>query len=234
MTILAFDSSGKSASAAVLKGGVLAAERFINNGYTHSETLMPMIAGVLKDSETEPADLSLIAVTKGPGSFTGLRIGLATAKGLSLPSGIPVAGISTLLALYYNARFFAGTVCALCDARRNEFYNALFLGGEEEPVRLSPDRAVSFGELQSGLGKIEGKILLVGDGAGLYQKLAGVDGKTAAAPENLSNPRAGSVALAARDILKKDAGAFSGEVSLEYLRLPQAEREYAQKNKGGF
>ena len=128
MKILSIDSSTKAASVAVIDGNKISAEYFLNTGFTHSETLMPMIESALKHSASKLSELDLIAVTVGPGSFTGVRIGVASAKGLSFTSNIPVVGVSALEALAYNLKGMQGEfiVSAVIDARCSQVYNALF------------------------------------------------------------------------------------------------------------
>ena len=147
MRILAFESSAKAASVALLEDGVLAAERFVNNGKTHSATLMPMAEGLLRDCGTDPAELDYIAVAKGPGSFTGVRIGVSAAKGLGWAAEKPLLGVSTLEAMAFQMRHLSGVICPVMDARRAQVYNALFRSDGRALTRLTEDRAISLEDL---------------------------------------------------------------------------------------
>ncbi len=227
MNILAIDSSGKSASAAILKEDKLIGETFLNTGYTHSETLLPMIINLLSACKTELSEIDMIAANRGPGSFTGLRIGLSVAKGLAFSQETMLFGTPTLLSLAYNVKQFDGIICPVMDARRNEFYNALFEG--QSLKRLSVDRAISAEGLYFELSKLNKRVILVGDGARIAISLFPPNENIGIAEENLLYPRAGSVAFTACLLLKQ--GEKAGEFMPEYLRMSQAEREYREKQK---
>ena len=126
MKILALESSAKAASVCLWEDGVLLAESYQNSGLTHSRTLLPMCQTMLDNCGHQLSEVDVIAVAKGPGSFTGLRIGLSTAKGLAWPRQLPCIGVSTLEAMAENARAFEGTVICAMDARRQQIYNAVF------------------------------------------------------------------------------------------------------------
>ena len=147
MYILGLDTTAVTATAAVCRAenGVITehAHFSLKNGLTHSESLLPLIDGVLKELGVSPKDIGLVSVSVGPGSFTGVRIGVATAKGFAYAQGIPCAGVSTLEALAKNCAGFRGVVCPVMDARRSQFYNALFKDGK----RLCPDRCIAFEEI---------------------------------------------------------------------------------------
>ena len=147
MKILAVDSSAKSASAAVTQDEKLVAESFVNVGLTHSETLMPMIHSVLKNAGTDIKDIDAFCVTVGPGSFTGIRIGISAVKGLAQPQNKPCFGISTLDAMAYNSEDFNGIICCVMDARCSQVYNALYKCSGKLIKRLTPDVAISLEEL---------------------------------------------------------------------------------------
>ena len=164
MIVLGVESSAVVASAAVLKDGKVIGEKFLNSGLTHSVTLLPMIKEVLDDCDVSVCDVDVFAVSAGPGSFTGLRIGAATVKGLC-QNDARCIGVSTLLSMAYDRLDFDGVVCACMDARCSQVYNALFEIKDETPHRLCDDRALMIDELVDELKKIKQNILLVGDGA---------------------------------------------------------------------
>ncbi len=230
MLILGFDSSAVAGSCALCEINgektALISESFVNTKLTHSQTLLPMAENMLKSVGININEVNLIAVTVGPGSFTGIRIGAAAAKGLAYALNIPCAGVSTLHSLAYNCLGTDGVVCAVMDARCNQFYNALFSVKGSAVTRITPDRAISAEELNSELiGNYGGdKITLVGDGAELAHKiLKGV--KAESAPVNTRLQRASSVCLAAPEYKQISAR----ELLPVYLRLPQAERERMAK-----
>lgn len=223
------ESSSQAASCAVVEDGRLKGEFFLNCGLTHSQTLMPLIDGLCRQAGPL-AKIDRLAVSIGPGSFTGLRIGLASAKALGAALGLPVAGVSTLLALGYNLVGFGGLCCAALDARRQQIYGALFSLKEGKPERLTPDAALSLEEMAGQLAArlVPGEpIWLVGDGAELCLQAFEAKGlPVRLAPPALRLQRAASVAFAALD-----AGEWqsAGELQPSYLRLSQAERELQEK-----
>ena len=215
MTILALDASSVSCSACVSENGKILAEAFINTALTHSVTLLANIKKVLEQSEKTIEDIDLIAVTAGPGSFTGVKIGVACAKGLAFERDIPCFAVSSLAAAAENVSLFSGTVIAVMDARRKSFYNAVFKNGK----RVCADRQSPDAE----------PVVAVGDGAELFVRLCSEHGREniKAAPSFLRYIKASAVAeLALRgDCEKRDC------VSLApvYLRSPQAERERLER-----
>ena len=226
MLTLAFESSAKAASAAVMRDGELLGQYFQNSGLTHSRTLLPMAEDLIKNLGLTLGDMDLFAVSRGPGSFTGIRIGVATVKGIAWALEKPVCGVSTLEAMA-RLGVCAGEgalVCCAMDARRGEVYNALFEIRGGEPVRLSPDRAIA---VQALAGELAGKsVYVVGDGAALCCRglsELGVDCRMA--PEIVRYQCAWGVAAAARmeDAVKGE------ELSPVYLRLSQAERERRER-----
>ncbi|MBQ1678535.1 MAG: tRNA (adenosine(37)-N6)-threonylcarbamoyltransferase complex dimerization subunit type 1 TsaB [Oscillospiraceae bacterium] len=227
MRILAFESSAKAASVALLTDGVLTAESFQNSGMTHSRTLMKLAQDLLDACELSPAELDFVAWANGPGSFTGVRIGAAAAKGLCWGRELPGLPVSTLEAMAWNAAGADGVICCCMDARRSQVYNALFRIADGSPERLCPDRAVSLEELEAELRTLEGPIRLVGDGAllcwdALHERVPGLR----LAPEHLRQQRASGVALAALEALRSGAEPDrDGRTIPNYLRLSQAERE---------
>ena len=229
MLILGLDASAVAGSCALCDIGeeksVIIAESFVNTRQTHSQTLLPMVEAMMKNAGVGLDKAELIAVTNGPGSFTGIRIGVAAVKGLSYALGVPCVGVSTLHALAYNLSGFDGIACAVMDARCNQFYNAIFSVGKGTPERLIPDRAISAEELSQELLKYGNKrIILVGDGAELAFKLL-KDVKTELAPLAVRFQKAESVCLASAEYAQTSAK----ELLPVYLRLPQAERDRLAK-----
>ena len=232
MLILAFETSAKAASVALVEDGKLLGESYQNTGLTHSQTLMVMAEDLLKQCGKTVNDITAIAVAEGPGSFTGVRIGVAAAKGFAWGREIPCYGISTLEAMAVSLGAWEGHVCACMDARRSQVYNALFYVNQGSLERFSEDRAISLADLKKDLEHIEGPIYLVGDGAGLtYKTLAPEIPNLILPPEHRLHQRAVGVALLA------EAKALAGEsgdgnaLSPNYLRLSQAERERMEKLK---
>lgn len=223
MRILAFESSAKAASVAITQDDKLLGEYFQNSGQTHSRTLMQMAQNLLENCDLTPQDIDALACAAGPGSFTGIRIGVAAAKGFAWGRELPLYGISTLQAMAYNAGAFEGVVCCVMDARRDQVYNALFSAKAGVLHRLCEDRAISVEELQKELIPITEKILLVGDGAQLCAGL--IELPTLLAPEHLCHQRAGGVALCAYADALSGKTANGAELIPNYLRLSQAERE---------
>ncbi len=219
--ILSVDSSAVTASVALTDGENVINNEFVNAGLTHSETLLPMIKRVLGD--TKVSDLDAIAVTAGPGSFTGVRIGVATVKGLAFEKNIPCIGVSTLEAIAYNFADENIIVCAVMDARRMQFYNALFEIKNGKAIRLCDDRAISITDLREDLKKYD-RVVIAGDGAKLCFDNINLDNCTLAPNDKMYQNGIG-VSRAAKD--KKKISAFS--LMPVYLRLSQAERELKLK-----
>ena len=222
--ILGIDSSAISAGCALVEDDKIIAEQYLNTRHTHSETLLPMISGMLKSAGVELGDVEKIAVSTGPGSFTGLRIGISTAKGLADAVGKKCVAVSTLEMIAYNFVGVDGIICACMDARCKQVYNALFKSEHGVITRLCDDRAISADELSTELGKIGGKIFLAGDGAELMHGFT--EEKYTLAPPALRFQRGSGVCFAARDLSEVEPAALMPK----YLRLPQAERERLAKN----
>ena len=224
MLILGLESSAKAASAALCRDGELLGQYTQCSGLTHSRTLLPMVEDLLKNTETKLADVDAVAVAGGPGSFTGIRIGVAAVKGLCWGAQKPAIGVSTLAAMAWNgvAAGEGSIICCCMDARRQQVYNALFEIRDGRPVRLVPDRALSVEELAPELEKYEKRVFLVGDGARLcYNLLGGLGVEGALAPEPLVQQSAYGVCRAA----ETEKAAPASELLPVYLRLSQAERE---------
>lgn len=232
MKILAFDSSAKLASAAVTDGEKLLALYNIDNGLTQSELLLPMIENLLKELKLSFSDIELFAVSAGPGSFTGVRIGVALLKGLAFGKNLPCVSISTLEALAENARGLKGIIVPVMDARRSEFYNAIFKCDGKELSRITEDRAISASELAKELSKFKEDVYLVGDGYDIAKRLLSEEGASLAeTPYLLRSQNAASIArLAYKKYLSGEALSDS-EIMPTYLRLPQAERERLEREK---
>ena len=232
MLTLAFETSAKAASVALTENGKLLAESYQNTGLTHSQTLMVMAEDLLKQCGKTMSDVTAVAVAEGPGSFTGVRIGVAAAKGLAWGGQIPCYGVSTLEAMAVSLGVYEGHICACMDARRNQVYNALFLVDNGKIERISEDRAIALTDLQEELEHIDGPIFLVGDGSLLTHKtLSGAIDSLILPPEHRMHQRAVGVALLAE---KKQADGETGDgnaLSPNYLRLSQAERERMEKEK---
>ena len=226
MLILAFETSAKAASVALTENGKLLGEAYQNTGLTHSQTLMVMAEDLLKQCGKTVNDLTAVAVAEGPGSFTGVRIGVAAAKGFAWGRQIPCYGISTLEAMAISLGAWQGYVCPCMDARRSQVYNALFYVNHGRLERRCEDRAIALSELKEELKKCEESIFLVGDGANLcYNTLKTEIAGLILPPEHRLHQRAVGVALAAE---AKCAAGESGDgnaLSPNYLRLSQAERE---------
>ena len=226
MRILAFESSAKAASVALMEDGTLVAESFVNNGKTHSATLMPMAQQLLRDCGVAAGDLDAVAVARGPGSFTGVRIGVAAAKGLAWAAEKPVCGVSTLEAMAFQLRQVRGIVCPVMDARRAQVYNALFSSDGETLTRCAEDRAISLEDLKKELQKTEIPIFLVGDGSRLcYNTLKAEVPNLILPPAHLEMQRASGVAMAALKAAAAGERQTPEELVPNYLRLSQAERE---------
>lgn len=219
--ILSFDSSAVTASAALTDGDKIINSAFINAGLTHSETLLPMIKSVMNGYSFK--DLEAIAITAGPGSFTGVRIGVATAKGLAFDNDIDCISVSTLEAIAYNFTDKNTIVCAVMDARRMQFYNALFEIKDGTVKRLCDDRAISIEDLSVQLSAFD-EVIIAGDGAKLCFDNLSLDNIKLADDERIYQ-NAVAVSKAAKN--KKRISAAS--LMPVYLRQSQAERELKLK-----
>ena len=232
MLILAFETSAKAASVALHDGQKLLAESYQNTGLTHSQTLMVMAEDALKQCGKCAQDVTAVAVAEGPGSFTGVRIGVAAAKGFAWGREIPCYGISTLEAMAESLGAFQGYVCPVMDARRSQVYNALFYVNSGTPERISEDRAIALSDLAEELKNLEGPIFLVGDGSCLtYNTLKDTIASLVLPPEHRMHQRASGVALAAANKIAAGDCGDAASMTPNYLRLSQAERERMEKQK---
>lgn len=226
MLTLAFESSAKAASVALVRDGDLISQYSQCSGLTHSRTLLPMAEDMLKNAELSLDKVDIFAVAHGPGSFTGIRIGVSTVKGLAWALDKPCVGVSTLEAMAWHGLSAGGYICPVMDARRSQVYNALFKIEGGRPVRLCADRAVALPLLAGELEKLNAPVFLVGDGAKLTASFLEEQGLPyVLAPENLRWQSAWGVAMAAMD--KKPGDAH--QLLPVYLRLSQAERERQER-----
>lgn len=233
MKILALESSAVAASACLCEDDFLIAQSYENSGLTHSVTLLPMAKQLLDRVGVKLAEVDVIAVAAGPGSFTGLRIGVAAAKGLAWALDKPCAKVSTLEAMAWNVSALPGRICPVMDARRAQVYNALFTSDGQTVTRLTPDRAISLEELAGELDKTDGEQILVGDGAQLcYNDFIKRGLQARLVSPNLCFQQAWGVARAGWELAKAGNLVSAGELVPEYHRLSQAERErLAKENK---
>ena len=223
MLILAFESSAKPASAALVKDGQLLSQYMQCSALTHSRTLLPMAEDMLKNAELRLSDVDLIAVAHGPGSFTGIRIGVSTVKGLAWAAEKPCVGVSTLEAMAWHGLAVGGYICPVMDARRSQVYNALFKIENGRPVRMTEDRPIALEELAKEVTALGAPVFLIGDGAALCFEYFTAHGVPCVmAPDNL---RWQGVAMAAADKTPGNAD----ELLPVYLRLSQAERERQER-----
>ena len=226
MRILAFETSAKAGSVALLENGKLLGESYQNTGLTHSQTVMTMAEELLKNCGYTPRDVEAVAVAAGPGSFTGVRIGVAAAKGFAWGGDIPCYGVSTLEAMATGLGVWDGYVVCAMDARRSQVYNAVFEAKQGVLTRKCEDRAISLEELAEELKKVEKTIFLVGDGSLLcYNTLKETVPNLVLPPENRMHQRATGVALAAQKLVDEGVPGDAGALEPNYLRLSQAERE---------
>ncbi len=230
MLILALDSTALVGSVALCEDDRLLGEFTVNTGHTHSETLLPMVEAVLNTCGKTVRDIDLFACTAGPGSFTGVRIGAATVKGLAYGKEKPCLGVSTLEALAYNAEAFDGIVCPVMDARRAEVYNAVFSSDGHTMTRLCEDRALAIDELGDELTCYDRPVYLVGDGAKLvYTALSERLGdRLVLLPERIRHQSGYAVAQCARRAYENGARGTDSELVPVYLRPSQAERTRAE------
>lgn len=229
MKIYAVDSTAKTASVALCEDGRLLAQYTQNNGNTHSETLLPMTETLLRAMGTDLADVDLFACSAGPGSFTGVRIGVATVKGLAFGRGKPCVGVSTLEALARNlVTDDCRIICPVMDARRGQLYTARFACRDGKLERLTPDRAISYAEFEAECVAAGEKVWLCGDGYDLVKRLLPPE-LAHDTPEPERYQSAYSVAQAALAAYEAGIRTTDAELRPVYLRLSQAERERLER-----
>ena len=231
MNILALDSSGLVASIAILQDDVVIGEYTTNYKKTHSQTLLPMLDEVVKMIDFDLNTLDAIAVASGPGSFTGLRIGSATAKGLGLALKKPIISISTIEGLANNLYYTQGLICPIMDARRNQVYTGVYKCDGSDMVQLISPCAISIDELIEKLKGMDGEVTFVGDGVPVFrEKLKdSLQSKCYFAPAHLSRQRAGAIAVLGSKYYREGKVENAVEHKPDYLRLSQAERELQEK-----
>ena len=232
MLILAFETTAKAGSVALLEDSKLLAENYQNTGLTHSQTLMVMAEDMLNAAGKTVADVTAVAVAEGPGSFTGVRIGVAAAKGLAWGGQIPCYGVSTLESMALTLGAYQGYVCPVMDARRSQVYNALFYVNHGVVERIREDRAIALTDLAEELKDLAEPIFLVGDGSNLtFNTLNSTIPGLVLPPEHRMHQRAGGVALAAAGKIAAGDSGDAASMTPNYLRLSQAERERIEKEK---
>ena len=225
MKILALETSAKAVSAAVTEDGKVLASGYQDTGLTHSRTLMPIVEHILKNTDLTVQDCDVIAVAAGPGSFTGIRIGVSAAKGLAFAAEKPAVGVSTLAAMARNVAWLDGLVICAMDARRQQVYNALFQAQDGALTRLTPDRAISLEDLAAEVKGDQRPKIIVGDGARLcYNALSEQGISCRMAPPHLVMQNAVSVALEAEELARAGHLLTAQELQPVYLRPAQAQR----------
>ncbi len=234
MKILAVDTSATAASVCLAIEDKILGEFYTNTALTHSQTLVPMAEQVLKTTRTDMDEIDYFAVNAGPGSFTGVRIGVAAVKGMAFKNNTPCVSVSTLESMAYNMLGNDCVVCAVMDARCSQVYNALFKISGDSIERLCEDRALALSDLKLELEKITDKIILVGDGAELCAKfLENSLSNVFLAPINNRVQTAASTAMAAFKNISVDKIMSPAELMPTYLRLSQAQRELNKRLGSG-
>ena len=234
MKILCLECSATPASVAIIEDGKIIGSSFINIKLTHSQTLMPMVESLLKATKISISDIDGIAISQGPGSFTGIRIGISAAKGLAFTKNLPCVGVSTLRAMAENFKGNNCVVCAVMDARCNQVYNALFDIENDSIKRICDDRALLCDELAKDIDNLiktsEKEVIICGDGTDLFYKFTNDNPRVKKATEIYKFQNASAVGLAAFENFKYGKTISANELLPVYLRLPQAERELKSKN----
>lgn len=233
MKILAIDSSGLVASAALLEEDNLIAEYTVHYKKTHSQTLLPMIDEIVKMTEMDLNTIDAIAVAKGPGSFTGLRIGAATVKGLGLALDKPVIGVPTVEGLAMNLYGVDKLICPLMDARRNQVYTGIYRFCDDKMVIVKDQTAIGVEELIQALNLIGQEVIFLGDGVPVYKEMikTAIEVPCSFAPAHQNKQRASAVGARALDYFEQGLYDSADAFEPEYLRMSQAERERMEKQK---
>ena len=232
MLILAFETSAKAASVALHDGKKLLGESYQNTGLTHSQTLLVMAEDLLRQCGLSPKDVTAVAVAEGPGSFTGVRIGVAAAKGFAWGAELNCYGVSTLEAMAKNLGIHQGYVCAAMDARRSQVYNAIFYVNCGTYTRIREDRAISLQDLGEDVKNLAEPIFLVGDGSQLcYNNLSKEIPGLVLPPEHRQHQRAAGVAMVAAEKIAAGENGDGVKLTPNYLRLSQAEREKLERKQ---
>ena len=234
MKILAVDTSATAASVCLATEDKILGEFYTNTALTHSQTLVPMAEQVLKTTRTEMDEIDYFAVNAGPGSFTGVRIGVAAVKGMAFKNNTPCVSVSTLESMAYNMLGNDCVVCAVMDARCSQVYNALFKICGDNAERICEDRALALSDLKLELKKISDKIIFVGDGAELCAEFfENTLSNVFLSPINNRVQTAASTAMAAFKSISEDKTISPAELMPTYLRLPQAQRELNKRMGSG-
>ena len=231
MKILALDSSGLVATVAVVTEEAMLAEYTVNYKKTHSQTLLPMLNEIVKIIDMELSEIDAIAVAAGPGSFTGLRIGSATAKGLGLALNKPIVPVPTLDGLAYNLYGTDKLICPMMDARRNQVYTGLYEFDASEFKVIKQQIAISVDDIIEELNQLGREVIILGDGTPVYQEQIKEKLKVAYsfAPAHLCRQRAGAIGVLGLELYRRNEVQTASEHEPVYLRLSQAEREHAEK-----
>lgn len=231
MRILALDSSGLVASVAVVEEQNLIGEYTIHHKKTHSQTLLPMLDEVVNMIELDMQTIDAIAVAAGPGSFTGLRIGSATAKGLGMAMDKPIVEVPTVEALAYNLAYTDKLICPIMDARRNQVYTGIYQWQDNAFTIVEDQMAVGIDELLDKLVQHGGEVLFLGDGVPVFERVITdtLGDKAFFAPAHMMRQRAGAVGARALEYVKEGKVVPAKEHKPDYLRLSQAERERQEK-----
>lgn len=231
MKILAIEASSLVCSCAILNDDVITAEYTINNKTTHSQTLLPMIDTICKMTGDEPKDFDAIAVSAGPGSFTGLRIGSATAKGLAFALDIPIVHVPTIDAMAYNLYGNEKIICPIMDARRGQTYTGIFTFKDGQMVTLMENSAISIEETIEKLNEIGRPVVFIGDGIPVFTPIidASIKVPHEYAVAGMNRQRASSVAVLGAKLFNEGKTVKAEDHLPEYLRLSQAERERLEK-----
>lgn len=235
MNILALDTSSLVATVAVMNEDKLLGEYTINSPMTHSQKLMPTMDGLLKQLSLGIKDMDYIAVSKGPGSFTGIRIGIATVKGLAQALDIPILSVSSLEGLAYNLTYTDSLICPIMDARRNQVYTGVYQWESYKLKKIIEEAPMAIEELMEVLSQTQGDIVFLGDGLDRYRTdiTKGLGNRALIAPTYVSMQRAASIGQLAMDKLKNNDIDFDNHFTLAptYLRKSEAERQYEEKQR---
>ncbi len=233
MLTFGIDTCCMAATAALVNENVLVAETVINRKKTHSELMMPQIENMFRAAEISPSEVDVFAVAVGPGSFTGVRIGVATAKAMAQGVDKPCVAVSTLEALAYASKFFDGIAAPILDARRDQVYNALFECGTSGLTRLTDDRALGLEKLLEEIKALDKNVIFMGDGCLVFRdRIEEVLGERAFfAPKITAMNLGGAVAELGAIKYKEEGGIHYSSLVPSYVRLSQAERDLLLKKK---
>ncbi|WP_432407178.1 tRNA (adenosine(37)-N6)-threonylcarbamoyltransferase complex dimerization subunit type 1 TsaB [Wukongibacter sp. M2B1] len=235
MNMLAVDTSSLVATVAVMNEEKLLGEYTINSPMTHSQKLMPIIEELLSTLDLSMKDIDLIGVSRGPGSFTGVRIGIATVKGLAHPGNIPIIGVSSLEGLAYNITYSENLICPIMDARRNQVYTGVYKWVDYELKEVVKEAPLTIDELMEELRRREEKVIFLGDGLSKYKEeiINNLGDKAIFAPRFVNMQRASSIAQLASDKIEKNGIETHSynNITPVYLRKSEAERQYEEKMK---